>query len=46
MKIDFIVCPTKIENKLETKHQVIVKEARQVLLSKPRFRFAEKGYVK
>ena len=46
MKIDFIVCPENIEEKLETKHNVTVREARQVLLQDPRIRFAEKGYTK
>lgn len=46
MKIDFIVCPDSIEEKLETKHNVTVREARQVLLQNPRIRFAEKGYTK
>jgi len=46
VKIDFIVCPSKTEDKLESKHKVTVKEARQVLLGKPRCRFAEKGYIK
>ncbi|MCK4764586.1 MAG: BrnT family toxin [Candidatus Aminicenantes bacterium] len=46
MKIDFIVCPDDIEYKLESKHHVTVREARQVLLHKPRIRFAEKGYTK
>jgi len=45
MQIDYIVCPEKIENKLESKHHVTVREARQVLLSKPRIRFVEKGYT-
>ena len=45
MRIDIIVCPEKIESKLESKHHVTVREARQVLLSKPRIRFAEKGYT-
>jgi len=31
---------------IETKHKVTIKEARQVLLSKSRCRFAEKGYTK
>jgi len=46
MKIDFIFCPDGIEEKLETKHKVTVREARQVLLQEPRIRFAEKGYTK
>jgi len=45
MQIDYLVCPEKIEDKLESKHHVTVREARQVLLSKPRIRFAEKGYT-
>jgi len=45
MQIDYIVCPDYIEDKLESKHHVTVREARQVLLSKPRIRFAEKGHI-
>lgn len=45
MQIDYIICPEKIEDKLESKHHVTVKEARQVLLNEPRIRFAEKGYT-
>ena len=44
MKIEFIVCPDAIEDKLESKHGVTVREARQVLLNEPRIRFAEKGH--
>lgn len=32
MKIDLIVCPENIEHKLELKHNVTVREARQVLV--------------
>lgn len=46
MHIDSVVCPESIEEKLETKHHVSVREARQVLLSTPRIRFAERGYTK
>ena len=46
MRIDYIVCPEHIEAKLVTKHSITVREARQVLLNYPRFRFAEKGYTK
>lgn len=46
MQINYIVCPKTIEDKLESKYHVTVREARQVLLSKPRIRFAEKGYTK
>lgn len=45
MQIDYIVCPDNIEDKLESKHYTTVREARQVLLNSPRFRFAEKGHV-
>ena len=45
MQIDFVVCPANIEHKLESRHQVTVREARQVLLGQPRIRFAEKGYT-
>lgn len=46
MEIAVIICPALIEEKLESKHQVTVREARQVLLSAPRIRFAERGYTK
>jgi hypothetical protein len=39
MRIDFIVCPEHIEEKLRAKHLVTCREARQVLLSGPRIRF-------
>jgi len=45
MEIAVIICPTAVAEKLEIKHHVIVREARQVLLSAPRMRFAEKGYT-
>ncbi len=45
MRIDYIACPANIEDKLETKHHTTVREARQVLLNNPRFRFAERGHV-
>lgn len=45
MEIAAIICPASIEEKLETKHHVTVRESRQVLLSRPRLRFAEKGYT-
>jgi uncharacterized DUF497 family protein len=45
MQIDSVVCPEHIEEKLETKHNVTCREARQVLLSRPRIRFAEKGHT-
>lgn len=45
MHIARIVCPETIEEKLEVKHHVTVREARQVLFNGPRIRFAEKGYI-
>jgi uncharacterized DUF497 family protein len=45
MQIDYIGCPDYIEDKLESAHHVTAGEARQVLLSKPRIRFAEKGHI-
>jgi len=45
MRIDHIVCPNHIVDKLETEHHVTVQEAREVLLSYPRIRFAEKGHT-
>ncbi len=43
MRIDRIVCPAKIQDKLESRHKVRVREVRQVLVLRPRIRFAEKG---
>lgn len=45
MRIDNIVCPDYIEDKLESQHNMTFREARQVLLSHPRIRFAEKGHT-
>jgi len=45
MQIEFIVCPDRIEEKLTSKHNVTCREARQVLFSKTRIRFAEKGHT-
>lgn len=45
MRIDFIVCPERIEEKLESKHGGACREARQALLSQPRIRFAEKDHT-
>lgn len=45
MRIDYIVCPDNIADKLAAKHHLTVHEARQVLLNKPRIRFAEKSYI-
>jgi uncharacterized DUF497 family protein len=46
MKIDYIICPENIEEKLDVKHKVTLREVRQVLLHNPRIRFVEKGYIK
>ncbi|MCI0555599.1 MAG: BrnT family toxin [Anaerolineae bacterium] len=45
MQIDYIVCPEDIEEKLDKKHHVTLREARQALINNPRIRFAEKGYT-
>lgn len=45
MRIKRIVCPEHIEDKLESEHHVTIREARYVLLNKPRIRFAEKGHI-
>lgn len=45
MNIEYVVCPEHIEDKIESKHHVTVLEARQLLLNKPRIRFAEKGHT-
>jgi uncharacterized protein len=45
LKINYVVCPENIEEKLEVKHHLSVREAREVLLGQPRIRFAEKGYI-
>lgn len=43
--VDRIVCPDYIEDKLEAKHGVTLREVRQILVGGPRIRFAEKGYI-
>ena len=45
MRIDFIICPDEINEKLARKHNVTEQDARQVLLNNPRIRFAENGYT-
>jgi uncharacterized DUF497 family protein len=45
MQIKTILCPEHIEAKLEVKHNVTCREAREVLLGRPRIRFAEKGHT-
>ncbi len=44
-RIDHVVCPEVIEDKLAVKHNVSMLEVRQVLVNNPRVRFAEKGYT-
>lgn len=45
MIIESILCPERIEEKLEAKHRVSLGEVRQVFLNQPRLRFAERGYT-
>ena len=45
MRIEFVVCPTNIEQKLQSKHRVTCREAEQTLSNTPRIRFAEKGHT-
>jgi uncharacterized DUF497 family protein len=45
MQIQSIVCPEYVEEKLKSKHNVACREAGQVLLNRPRMRFAEKGHT-
>ncbi len=45
MQIDNIVCSERTEAKLESKHHVTLREARQIFFSEPRIRFAEKGHT-
>jgi uncharacterized protein len=46
VQINTIVCSEQVEAKLESKHHVTCREARQVFFSGPRIRFAEKGHTK
>jgi uncharacterized DUF497 family protein len=45
VQLGSIVCPEPIEEKLASKHKVSCDEARQVLFSRPRIRFVEKGHT-
>jgi uncharacterized DUF497 family protein len=45
VQIETIVCPERIETKIESKHHVTFNEARHILFNKPRIRFAEKGHT-
>jgi uncharacterized DUF497 family protein len=43
--IENIVCSERTEAKLESKHHVTLREARQIFFGNPRIRFAEKGHT-
>ena len=43
MQIENIVCSERTESKLESKHHVTLREARQIFFSRPRIRFVENG---
>ncbi len=45
MHIESVVCSESIEEKLEQKHGVTLREVRQVFLNQPRIRFAEQGHT-
>ena len=45
MRINFIICPAKIEDKLISKHHVTTLKARQALMNRPRIHFAEQGFI-
>lgn len=45
MRIENIVCSQRIEIKLESKHHVTLREARQIFFNRPRIRFAENGHT-
>lgn len=46
MRIENIVCSQRTEFKLESKHGVTVREARQIFFGRPRIRFVENGHTK
>jgi uncharacterized protein len=45
VQIENVVCSERTESKLESKHHVTLREARHILFSQPRIRFAEKGHA-
>lgn len=45
MRIDAVECSDDIEEKLDTKHRVSLREVRQLFLNRPRIRFAEQGHT-
>ena len=46
MRIESIICPINIEEKLQSKHGVTSRQAEQVLRNRPRIRFVEKGHIR
>ena len=45
MRIENIVCSQRTEIKLESKHNVTLREARQSFFSRPRIGFVENGHT-
>ena len=45
MQIESVLCSESIEEKLERKHGVMLREVRQVFLGQPRIRFTEQGHT-
>ncbi len=45
MHIESVECSELVEEKLERKHGVTLREVRQVFLNRPRIRFAEEGHT-
>ena len=45
MQIESVLCSESIEEKLERKHGVTLRQVRQVFLNQPRIRFAEQGHT-
>jgi uncharacterized DUF497 family protein len=43
--IESVICSESIEEKLERKHGVMLREVRHVFLNHPRIRFAEEGHT-
>jgi uncharacterized protein len=45
VRIENIVCSQRTEFKLESKHGVTLREAKQIFFGHPRIRFVEKGHT-
>jgi uncharacterized DUF497 family protein len=45
VRIENVACSQRTEIKLESKHHVTLREARQIFFSRPRIRFAENGHT-